>query len=123
GIRPGDFVISPFSLACANCQACRAGMPAACELVTFFGAEDREGLPVDGAQGERVRVPFADSSLVVVPGPVDESLVPSLLALSDVMSTGHHAAVSGGVGPGAVVAVVGDGAVGLSAVLAAHRLG
>ena len=68
-------------------------------------------------------MPLGESSLVVVPGPVDDALVPHLLALSDVASTGHHAAVSAHVGPGDVVVVVGDGAVGLSAVLAASRLG
>ena len=79
---------------------------------------------VDGGQGEAVRVPLAGSTLVAVPGsrPSDETLR-SLLALSDVMSTGHHAAVSAGVKPGDTVAVVGDGAVGLSAVLASKRLG
>lgn len=118
-----DFVIAPFSLADGTCQACRNGMPSACDHVTFFGSKDPDGLAVDGAQGERVRIPFADASLVVVPGPVDDAMVPHLLTLADVMSTGHHAAVSAGVGPGSVVAVVGDGAVGLSAVLAAKRLG
>ncbi|WBU39076.1 zinc-binding dehydrogenase [Homoserinibacter sp. YIM 151385] len=123
GLEVGDFVISPFSLADGTCQACRHGMPAACDHVTFFGGDDVDGRGIEGAQGERVRVPFAEASLVRVPGPVDEALLPHLLALSDVMSTGHHAAVSAGVGPGDVVAVVGDGAVGLSAVLAAKRLG
>lgn len=122
-MSPGDFVIAPFSLNEGTCQACRSGMPASCDQVTFFGADDRKGDPVDGAQGERVRIPLADASLVVVPGPVPDDLVPDLLTLSDVMSTGHHAAVSAGVGPGSVVAVVGDGAVGLCAVLAAKRLG
>ncbi|TPW70070.1 zinc-binding dehydrogenase [Schumannella sp. 10F1B-5-1] len=122
-IAVGDFVIAPFSLSDGSCQACRHGMSAACDHATFFGGKDAEGERVDGAQGERVRIPFADSSLVVVPGPIDEELIPHLLTLADVMSTGHHAAVSAGVGPGDVVAVVGDGAVGLCAVLAAHRLG
>jgi hypothetical protein len=77
----------------------------------------------DGAQAEQVRVPLADGTLVRVSAPVDEQLVPDLLALSDVMGTGHHAAVSAGVKPGAAVVVVGDGAVGLCAVLASARLG
>jgi len=122
-VAVGDFVIAPFSLNDGTCQACRNGMPSACDNATFFGAADPDGLPIDGAQGERVRIPFAEASLVAVPGPVDDDLVPDLLALADVMSTGHHAAVSAGVGPGTVVAVVGDGAVGLCAVLAASRLG
>lgn len=119
----GDFVISPFSLSDGSCQSCRAGHTSVCDRLTFFGSMDRDRLWVDGAQGERVRMPLGESSLVVVPGPVDDALVPHLLALSDVASTGHHAAVSARVGPGDVVVVVGDGAVGLSAVLAAARLG
>jgi len=77
-----------------------------------------------GGQGEAVRVPYADATLVAVPGvtPGDER-IPALLALSDVMATGHHAALAARVTRGATVAVVGDGAVGLSGVLAAHRLG
>jgi len=79
---------------------------------------------MDGGQGEAVRVPFADATLVKVPGGArDDATMRSLLALSDVMCTGHHAAVSGGVTPGSTVAVVGDGAVGLCAMIAARRLG
>lgn len=122
-LAAGDFVIAPFSLSDGTCQSCQAGSTSVCDHVTFFGSRDSDGLPIDGCQGERVRIPMADSSLVVVPGPVDDALVPHLLALSDVASTGHHAAVSAHVGPGDVVVVVGDGAVGLSAVLAAARLG
>jgi threonine dehydrogenase-like Zn-dependent dehydrogenase len=118
-----DFVISPFSLSDGACQSCQAGFTSVCDHVTFFGSRDPDRLWVDGAQGERVRMPFGESSLVVVPGPVDDALIPHLLALADVASTGHHAAVSARVGPGDVVVVVGDGAVGLSAVLAASRLG
>jgi threonine dehydrogenase-like Zn-dependent dehydrogenase len=123
----GDFVIVPFSLSCGECQACRAGFPSACDRVTGFGSADRDGLPVDGAQGERVRIPLAQHSLFPV-GRTEADLeaaglVPHLLTLADVMSTGHHAAVSAHVGPGDVVAVVGDGAVGLSGVIAAKRLG
>ena len=76
-----------------------------------------------GAQGERVRVPLADGTLVATPEVPDAALIPHLLTLADVMGTGHHAAVSAGVAEGSTVAVVGDGAVGLCAVLAAHRLG
>jgi len=122
-LQVGDFVISPFSLSDGTCQSCRAGFTSVCDHVTFFGGRDPDRLPVDGAQGEYVRIPLAESSLVVVPGPVDDALVPHLLALADVASTGHHAAVSAHVAPGDVVVVVGDGAVGLSAVLAASRLG
>jgi hypothetical protein len=122
-VEVGDFVIAPFSLCDGTCQSCRAGFTSACNHVTMFGGTDRDGNPVDGAQGERVRIPLAQGSLVPVPGPVDDALVPDLLALADVMSTGHHAAVSAGVGPDTTVVVVGDGAVGLSGVLAAARLG
>jgi threonine dehydrogenase-like Zn-dependent dehydrogenase len=122
-LKVGDFVISPFSLSDGVCQSCLAGSTSVCDHVTFFGSRDQDRLAVDGAQGELIRMPLGESSLVVVPGPVDDSLVPHLLALSDVASTGHHAAVSAHVGPGDVVVVVGDGAVGLSAVLAASRLG
>jgi threonine dehydrogenase-like Zn-dependent dehydrogenase len=123
GLEVGDFVIAPFSLSDGTCQSCLAGSTSVCDHVTFFGTRDESGHPVDAGQGELIRMPFGESSLVVVPGPVDDALVPHLLALSDVASTGHHAAVSAHVGPGDVVVVVGDGAVGLSAVLAASRLG
>jgi threonine dehydrogenase-like Zn-dependent dehydrogenase len=122
-IKPGDFVISAFSFSDNSCQSCRAGFTSACDHSSFFGALDAAGLPTSGAQGEVARVPLADGSLVVVPAPFDDALVPSLLTLADVMSTGHHAAVSASVGPGSTVVVVGDGAVGLSGVLAASRLG
>jgi hypothetical protein len=122
-LKVGDFVISPFSLSDGVCQSCLAGSTSVCDHVSFFGSRDPDHHWIDGAQGELIRMPFGESSLVVVPGPVDDALIPHLLALSDVASTGHHAAVSASVGPGDVVVVVGDGAVGLSAVLAASRLG
>src|SRR5678815_5923494 len=78
---------------------------------------------VDGGQGEAVRVPQADGTLVVLPVGKDDALMPSLLTLSDVMGTGHHTAVAAKFGPGKTVAVVGDGAVGLCGVIAARRLG
>jgi threonine dehydrogenase-like Zn-dependent dehydrogenase len=122
-LKVGDFVISPFSLSDGVCQSCRAGFTSVCDHVTFFGTLDGDRHWIDAGQGEMIRMPLGESSLVVVPGPVDDALVPHLLALSDVASTGHHAAVSARVGRGDVVVVVGDGAVGLSAVLAASRLG
>lgn len=120
----GDFVIAPFSFSDGTCPNCVAGITSSCIHGGGWGGRDREGDPVDGGQGELVRVPLADGTLVVVPGgqPAEE-LIPALLALSDVAATGHHAAVSAGVRPGATVAVVGDGAVGLSGILAAKRLG
>jgi len=114
-----DFVVAPFLFSDGTCANCRAGWPSQCLNGGGFGRGDN-----DGGQGELVRVPFAGSTLVRVPGTghSDETMR-SLMALSDVMGTGHHAAVSAGVGPGMTVAVVGDGAVGLSAILASHRLG
>jgi len=122
-VRPGDFVISPFTSSDGTCPSCLNGMQATCDHLSFFGGKDTEGHDLPGAQGEIVRVPFADGTLVVVPSPVEAALIPGLLSLSDVMSTGHHGAVSANVGPESTVVVVGDGAVGLCAVLAASRLG
>src|SRR5947208_10110225 len=78
---------------------------------------------MNGAQAEALRVPYADGTLYRLPVGEDDALMPSLLTLSDVMGTGHHAAVVAKVGPGKKVAVVGDGAVGLCGVIAAKRLG
>lgn len=122
-IRVGDFVIAPFYDCCMRCVNCLAGVSTSCLEHSWWGRHDAIGGFADGAQGERVRVPHADGSLVATPAMPDEELVPHLLTLSDVMGTGHHAAVSAGVGPGSSVVVVGDGAVGLCAVLAAARLG
>jgi len=119
GIAKGDFVIAPFIYCDGTCAHCRAGVSSQCVHGGGFGNHG-----IDGGQGEAVRVPLAGSTLVPVPGSghSDETMR-SLLALSDVMCTGHHAAVSAGVRAGSVVAVVGDGAVGLCGVLAAKRLG
>jgi threonine dehydrogenase-like Zn-dependent dehydrogenase len=118
-LEEGDFVVAPFTFSDGTCPHCLAGWPSNCANGGSFGNHG-----VDGGQGEAVRVPFADATLVKVPGTGhDEATMRSLLALSDVMCTGHHAAVSGGVRPGMTVVVVGDGAVGLCAVIAAERLG
>lgn len=122
-IKVGDFVIAPFYDCDMTCINCRNGVSSSCLHGGFWGQNDRLGGFADGGQGEWVRVPHADGTLVAIPGQPDPALIPSLLSLSDVMCTGHHAAVSAGVGPGKTVVVVGDGAVGLSAVLAASRLG
>lgn len=122
-IAPGQLVICPFCLGCGTCQACRAGFPSACERGQIVGGPTGGGAYNDGAQGERVRIPWADANLVPVPGPVDDALLAHLLTLADVFCTGYHAAVSAGVGPGTRVVVIGDGAVGLSAVLASRVLG
>lgn len=122
-INPGDFVIAPFALSDGTCLNCRNGITTSCLHGAYWGTPDEHGFLVDGGQGERARIPLADGSLVATPQQPDEAMVPSLLALSDVMCTGHHAAVAAGVGEGSTVAVVGDGAVGLCAVLASQRLG
>ena len=118
-LAPGDFVIAPFTFNDGTCPACRAGFQSNCEHGGAFGNGT-----IDGGQGERVRAPFADATLVKVPGSdfTAEQLA-SFTALSDVMCTGYHAAVSGGVKPGDTVAAVGDGAVGLCAIIGAKKLG
>jgi threonine dehydrogenase-like Zn-dependent dehydrogenase len=122
-LRTGDFVIAPFMYSDNTCPHCQVGIQSACSAGGFWGGPDREGLMVDGGQGEYVRVPLADGTLVSTRETPDEAMVPSLLALSDVMGTGWHAAMAAGVHEGDTVVVVGDGAVGLSGVLAASRMG
>ncbi len=122
-LKPGDFVIAPFVISDNTCVNCRHGVQTSCLHGQGWGALDPDGRQIDGCQGEYVRVPLADGTLVATPGRPDDKLIPGLLALSDVMGTGHHAALAAGVGPGTTVAVVGDGAVGLCAVLASVRLG
>ena len=122
-IKVGDFVIAPFMFSDNTCPLCVRGVHTSCVAGGFWGNDDPDGKPVDGGQGEAVRVPLADGTLVATPSQPDQAMVAHLLTLSDVFPTGHHAAVAAGVTPGSTVAVVGDGAVGLSAVLAAKRLG
>jgi threonine dehydrogenase-like Zn-dependent dehydrogenase len=117
-VRAGDLVASPFLWSDGTCVLCKEGMHPSCLHGGRYGDDG-----VDGGQGEAVRVPQADGTLVRLPVEPDDALMPSLLALTDVMSTGHHAALSAQVGPGKSVVVVGDGAVGLCGVIASHRLG
>ena len=117
-LKPGDLVVMPFAFSDGTCEFCHDGLHTSCIHGGFFGTDE-----VDGAQAEAVRVPQADGTLVVLPVGEDDALMPSLLTLSDVMGTGHHAAVAAKVGPRKTVAVVGDGAVGLCGVIAAKRLG
>ena len=117
-IKPGDLVVMPFAISDGTCDFCREGLTTACVHVGFFGSNG-----MNGAQAEALRVPYADGTLFPLPAGEDDALMPSLLTLSDVMGTGHHAAVVAKVGPGKSAAVVGDGAVGLCAVIAAKRLG
>src|SRR4029450_5954201 len=111
--KPGDFVVGGFLHSDNTCPVCAKGMHANC----------LHGGGFDGCQAEKIPIPNADATLIATPGQPDTDLIPSLLALSDVMCTGWHAAVSAGVQPGSNVVVVGDGAVGLSGVLAAAQLG
>ena len=118
-VAKGDLVIAPFFYCDGTCPNCRAGITTACVRGGPWGANG-----IDGGQGEAVRAPLADGTLVKVPGSRhSEETLASLLTLSDVMCTGHHAAISAGVKQGDTVAVVGDGAVGLCAIIAAKRLG
>jgi threonine dehydrogenase-like Zn-dependent dehydrogenase len=118
GLKAGDLVVAPFVWADNTCDFCREGLHTSCRHGGMWG---RNG--VDGGQGEAVRVPQAQGTLVKLPVGEDSALLPSLLTLSDVFPTGHHCAVTAGVGPRTTVTVIGDGAVGLCAVLAAKRLG
>ena len=117
-VKAGDLVVSPFLWSDGTCVFCREGLHTSCLHGGRYGFDD-----VDGGQGEAVRVPQADGTLVVLPVGRDDALMPSLLTLSDVMGTGHHAALAAETGPGKTAAVVSDGAVGLCGVIAAKRLG
>ncbi|MGW8876490.1 zinc-dependent alcohol dehydrogenase family protein [Streptomyces mirabilis] len=118
GLRTGDLVVAPFVYSDNTCDFCLEGLHTSCRHGGFWATDG-----VDGGQGEAVRVPQAQGTLVKMPVGEDSALLPSLLTLSDVFCTGHHCAVTAGVTPRTTVAVVGDGAVGLSAVLSAKRLG
>src|SRR5437762_1898206 len=117
-VEAGDVVVAPFAWSAGTCDFCQEGLQTSC---LHGGWWARDG--IDGGQGEAVRVPQADGTLVVLPVGKDDARMPSLLTLSDVMGTGHHAALAANVGPGKTAAVVGDGAVGLCGVIAARRLG
>jgi alcohol dehydrogenase len=118
-VEVGDRVFAPFRVSCGACEFCRKGLHTSCENGASWGGAN------GGAQGEYVRSPHADGTLVRVPDRYadDEATLRALLSLTDVMGTGHHAVVSAGVTAGATCVVFGDGAVGLCAVLAARRLG
>lgn len=114
-VRPGQFVVGSFVASDGTCEICRAGYPSSCVHRVFLAQV--------GTQSERALIPHADGTLVPTPGTPDADLIPSLLAASDVLGTGWFGAVAAEAGPGRTVAVVGDGAVGLLAVLAARQLG
>ncbi|MEJ2890288.1 zinc-binding dehydrogenase [Actinomycetospora aeridis] len=117
-LKAGDLVVAPFAFSDGTCAFCREGLHTSCVHGGFW-----DGLEQEGGQAEAIRVPLADGTLAKLPVEPDSALAPSLLTLSDVFGTGYHAAVSGGVDAGTSVAVVGDGAVGLLAVLSAKLLG
>ena len=118
-VKKGDFVVMPFAYSDGTCEFCHEGLQTACVHGGFFGFSEGVG----GAQAEALCIPLADGTLYALPVGQDEALLPALLTLSDVMGTGHHAAVTARVRRGSKVAVVGDGAVGLCGVIAAKRLG
>jgi threonine dehydrogenase-like Zn-dependent dehydrogenase len=119
-VKPGDHVLAPFAYSDGTCEFCQKGVHTSCLNGGYWGGDSE-----DGGQGEAVRAPQADGTLVRIPSDVtgDDAIMAAILPLTDVMGTGHHAAVAAHVGPGSTVAVIGDGAVGLCGVLAAHRLG
>jgi threonine dehydrogenase-like Zn-dependent dehydrogenase len=117
-VKRGDLVVVPFAWQDNTCDFCREGFQTSCRHGGFWNAGD-----VGGMQAEALRVPLADGTLVKLPVAEDSALLASLLTLSDVFGTGHHAAVRAGVNARTSVTVIGDGAVGLLAVLAAKRLG
>jgi alcohol dehydrogenase len=118
-VEPGDRVLAPFAISCGECEFCRKGLYTSCTAEESWGNEN------GGGQGEYVKTPYADGTLVRVPDRYadDEAALEKVLPLTDVMGTGHHAAVSAGVEAGDTAVVIGDGAVGLCGVLAAQRLG
>ena len=118
GLKAGDLVVAPFTYADNTCEYCRRGLHTSCRHGGPWGVNG-----VDGGQGEAARVPYADGTLVKLPVSADSELLPDLLTLSDVMCTGYHAARTAGVKPGESVTVIGDGAVGLCAVIASKLLG
>jgi threonine dehydrogenase-like Zn-dependent dehydrogenase len=117
-LKRGQMVVMPFAYSDGTCTFCADGLNTSCVQGGFFGSPE-----VGGAQAEALRIPQADGTLYALPVGEDDALMPSLLTLSDVMGTGHHAAVTAGVMPGRIAAVIGDGAVGLCGVIAAKRLG
>ncbi len=117
-VGKGDLVVAPFMISCGRCVFCREGLFTSCLVGNFW-----DGEALEGGQAEAARVPLADGTLVKLDVAADSALIPSLLTLSDVLGTGYHAALRGGVNARTSVTVIGDGAVGLMAVLSAKRLG
>ncbi len=117
-VSNGDLVIVPFAWSDGTCDFCREGLQTSCRHGGFWNANG-----AGGGQAEAIRVPLADGTLVGAPVEEDSPLIPALLTLSDVYGTGYHAAIKASVNPRTTVTVIGDGAVGLLAVLSARQLG
>ncbi len=115
-VKVGDFVVGSFVISDNTCEICRAGFPSKCVHGEFVAQ-------TIGTQAELARIPLADGTLVATPDLPSKDLIPSLLATSDVLGTGWFGADAAAAGPGKTVVVVGDGAVGLCAVLAAKQMG
>src|SRR4051794_26727060 len=115
-LAAGDFVVGSFVISDNTCEICQAGYQSRCVHGSFVARDI-------GTQSDKARIPYADGTLVATPGQPDPELIPSLLAISDVLGTGWFAAVAAGGAPGKTVAVVGEGGVGLMGVLAAKQLG
>jgi len=118
-VKKGDLVLVPFAFSDGSCEFCQKGLHIVCKHGGFWGMKN------DGAQGEAIRAPLADGTLIAVPERVreDDAILKALFPLTDVMGTGHHAAICAGVVKGSTCVVIGDGAVGLCGVLAAKRIG
>ena len=121
-VRPGDFVVGSFCISCGECLICRTGYPSRCATAAAQG-DAFVGMRAGGTQAEYARIPLADGTLVKTPGTPTREQIPSLLAASDVLGTGWFAADEAGAGPGTTIVVVGDGAVGLGAIIGARQLG
>jgi len=121
-VKPGDFVVGSFCISCGECEICRAGYPSRCATAAAQG-DPFVGTRAGGTQAEYARVPLADGTLVKTPATPTSEQIPSLLAASDVLGTGWFAADEAGAAPGKTIVVVGDGAVGLGAIIAAKQLG
>ena len=121
-VRPGDFVVGSFCISCGECSVCRAGYPSRCATAAAQG-DPFVGMRAGGTQAEYARIALADGTLVKTPGTPTREQIPSLLAASDVLGTGWFAADEAGAGPGTTIVVVGDGAVGLGAIIGARQLG
>jgi threonine dehydrogenase-like Zn-dependent dehydrogenase len=117
-VKPGQYVLAPFTFSDGSCEFCASGLPTSCVRGATWG---REG---DGGQGEAIRVPFADSTLITIPHTIeqDENVLKGILLLTDVMGTGYHGAIYARIRPGGTVVIIGDGPVGLCSVLAARLL-